>query len=83
MDGPLLQCGKEQSEENMKRKHRCSILIRELSYNEGNVKLVVYLRFKLASEVYNSHFEMSDLILPYKGQINPYQKMSMNNNPHK
>ena len=47
----------------------------ELSCNAGNVKLVVYLRSKKASEVGNFHFEMSNLIFPYEKCINPYKNV--------
>jgi hypothetical protein len=43
--------------------------------NAGNVKLVVYLSFKKASEVCNFHFEISDLIFPHRKCINTYKNV--------
>ena len=42
----------------------------------GNVKHVVCLRFKNASEVYNLHFEISDLIFPHEKCIDPYKNVN-------
>jgi hypothetical protein len=46
----------------------------EHSFNAGNVKRVVYLRFKSASEVCNFHCENSDVIFPYKKMCQTLQK---------
>jgi hypothetical protein len=41
----------------------------------GKVELVLYLRFKKASEVCNFHIEIPDLIFPYKNVLHqPLQK---------
>jgi hypothetical protein len=55
----------------------------ELSCNAGYFLLVVFLRFKMACEVWNFHFEISDLIFPHGKMYQPLHKLyNPNNNSH-